>query len=64
MRYIAKSGPRRGENHHRAVLTNREVEQMRELRGEGWTYARLAETFECSKSLVQHICTERKRIWG
>ncbi len=60
----AGNGPRKGEQHWKAVLTSREVEQVRELRGEGWTYQRLAEKFEVSRSTVQHICTERRRIYG
>jgi len=40
-----------GEDHHRAVLTNREVDQLRALRDEdpkAWTFPRLAEHFSIS----------------
>lgn len=65
MRKTAGNGSRRGENHPRAILSDREVALMREMHAEGgWSYTKLAEKFECSKSLVQHIITERKRIYG
>lgn len=62
---MQKSGLRRGEDHHRSELTSHEVELMRQMYAAGgWTYDTLAVTFECSKSCVQGIITERRRIYG
>lgn len=61
----ANSGPRRGEDHPRAELTNREVELMRALYAAGgWGYGRLAAKFECSKASVRDIVKERRRVYG
>lgn len=58
-----KNMARRGELHHRAQLTNKEVELMRQLREEdGMSYGQLADKFEVHKSTVQHICTYRTRV--
>lgn len=52
-----------GQDNPSADLTDREVELMRSLREtEGWTYDRLAEKFECSKSLVAMICRYERRV--
>lgn len=53
-----------GEHHHSAKLTDHEVALVRQLRrGERgyWTYARLAEKFEISKSQVRNIVKRRQR---
>lgn len=54
-------GWRVGQDHHGAKLTDAEVELIRELRDEGWTYACLAEKFETSKDTIAAICTYRRR---
>jgi len=52
----------RGERHHRAKLTDREAQLMRECRVRyGWGYKRLAEKFETSKSNAVSICKGRTR---
>jgi len=47
-----------GESHPRAVLSDREVEMLLELRAEGFSMGWLAKTFEVSKSCVAKI------VWG
>jgi hypothetical protein len=48
-------GNRVGEDHPCAVLTDRDVELLFQLREEGWGYRRIAGKLECSKSLVRKI---------
>ena len=61
MQKIAKGRPR-GENHHRAVLTNQEVEKVRCFREELlMTYKAIAEIFEVSKQSIADICQYRRR---
>lgn len=53
-----------GEDHRRAVLTNTEIDLVRNLRDNDpdfWTYARLAEKFEVSKECIADICKCRRR---
>jgi hypothetical protein len=50
-----------GENHHRAKLTDHEVEQMRQLHGEGYGYGKLAKMFDVSKSHARNLCLVRQR---
>lgn len=54
-------GIRVGEDHHNAKLTDAEVEIIRELRREGWSYDRLAVKFEVSKSLIRYISQYKLR---
>lgn len=55
-------GRRMGEEHQNAILTNGEVENLRQLReGEGMTYDKLAAKFEISKSAVAKICQYNRR---
>lgn len=53
-----------GEYNHRAVLSDHEIDLVRELR-EGdpgfWTYELLAEKFEVSKACIADICKYRRR---
>lgn len=51
----------KGQDHHRAVLTDAEVDTMRDLREEGWSLGQLALKFEVSKSQVARIvrCLQR-----
>ncbi|MEC5161707.1 MULTISPECIES: hypothetical protein [unclassified Janthinobacterium] len=60
MQKIAK-GRRLGENHQFAVLTDHEVEQLRQMRDEGATWQKLADTFEVAKRTVRDICAGRRR---
>lgn len=55
-------GRRIGEEHPNAVLTDGEVELMRQLREvDGWTWDRLVEKFEVPKRTVRDICNYRRR---
>lgn len=58
---LNEKGMRVGEDHQRAVLTNAEVERMRELHEEGFGYKKLAAMFEVSPSLVAKICRYQSR---
>lgn len=51
----------KGQDHHRAVLTDAEVDTIRDLREEGWSLGQLAQKFEVSKSQVARIvrCAQR-----
>lgn len=56
---------RRGQEHHKAVLTDQEVEQVREIYAEGWhSYKQLAIKFDVSKGHIRDIVKERRRIYG
>ncbi len=47
----------RGEEHHRARLSDREVELLRILHErEGWPYSLLMAKFEVSKTCVAKLC--------
>jgi hypothetical protein len=52
-----------GQDHHRAKLTDHDVDLIRELRDEGLTYAEIAEKMDglIGKSMVAHICKGRYR---
>lgn len=56
-----ESGKRVGESHHKAVLTDHEVDLMLELREEQKTYSWLAEKFEIPVMTVRSICRGRTR---
>lgn len=45
-----------GECHHKAELSNHEVDMLLEFREEGWSYKQLADKFEIKKSTVRNIC--------
>lgn len=54
---------RRGEDHHRATLTDRDVELMRQMHEEGdMTLYDLAAAFGISKSHVGDIVSYKKRV--
>ena len=58
-----KDYSRRGEDHHRATLTDREVELMRKMHEEGdMTLYDLAAAFGISKSHCHSVVTYRKRV--
>lgn len=50
-----------GEDHHRAKLTNHDVDLVLSLLAEGLSYSVIAEKFEISKSMVRHIAKGTKR---
>lgn len=58
---VNERGLRIGEDHQCAKLTNAEVELMLELREQGWSYRRLALSFEISKSHARYIVKGRWR---
>ena len=59
---VNERGNRVGETHHRARLTDHDVDLMRELWEEGKiTTGELAEKFEVSWSTVHDIVTYQKR---
>lgn len=43
------------------VLTTPQVEAMRALRAQGWSYGRLAKAFNCGRSTAQHVCQGWRR---
>ena len=56
-------GARYGERHHRAILTDREVERLREMRRQyRYTYEYLANIFCISKSQVANYIHMRQRM--
>lgn len=54
-------GMRIGEWHPSAVLSDAEVDLLRELHDEGWGYQRLAYKFGISKAAARDICLARHR---
>ncbi|CAB3648548.1 hypothetical protein CEY09_05385 [Achromobacter marplatensis] len=60
---INELGLRVGEDHHRATLTDHDVELMREIREtEGLGYKRLAKMFDVSVAHVRNIVHYRVRV--
>ncbi len=53
--------PKRGEEHHKAKLSDDDVRLMRELRREGLPYSAIAEKFECSLWTARDIVTYTTR---
>lgn len=59
---VDEHGHRIGETHPNAKLTDKQVDQIRDLReGCGKSYAELAEQFEVPKVTIQMICTYTRR---
>ena len=54
-------GLRSGDSHPKAKLTNQEVDRLRDMYDEGWSYNQLSVVFEISKSGVAKIvkCVRR-----
>lgn len=50
------NGYRIGDSHHRAELTDREVELMRRLREQGLKTDELVRIFEVTKGYVSKVC--------
>jgi hypothetical protein len=55
------TGRRAGEDHPNAILTDGEVELMRQLRESGKTWDWLVAKFEVPKRTVRDICSYRRR---
>jgi len=58
---LSDRGLRVGESHGRARYTDAEVERMRQLREEGWTFSRIGKKFGCTRMHAYRICTFRQR---
>ena len=59
---ISEFGSRVGETHHRAKLTDHDVDLIRALREDyGLTYQEIADKFECGRSTVRDIIKCRRR---
>lgn len=58
---VNEIGRRIGHDHHRAKLTNGEVDLILDLRDEGWSYLEIARKFEISKCTVRDIIKGRRR---
>lgn len=58
---INEAGRRIGDSHHRAKLTDHEVEQVLQLHTEGYGYRKMATMFDVSKSTIRSIVTGRCR---
>lgn len=54
-------GYRIGEGHHRAKLSDRQVECIRRLRDGGFSYRQIAEHMQCSMWTVRDIADYRTR---
>jgi transposase len=60
---LTEASKRCAETHPRAVLSDREVDQVRELHEEhGLSYTKLAEKFGVSRSTIRDICKYRRRV--
>lgn len=58
---VNERGNRMGETHHRAKLTDEQVETMRELHQQGWGFKRLARAFNVSRETARDIVLYRRR---
>ena len=59
---INDRGMRVGESHHNAHLTDKEVDQIRDLNEyAAWHYSAIARAYGVSKSCVAEICRYEKR---
>jgi hypothetical protein len=60
---VTAQGRRVGQYHQNAVLTDREVEQMRNMHErDGWTAKALAVKFDISRSMAEKILRYEKRV--
>lgn len=50
-----------GQLHHRAKLTDRDVELIRQLHEEGMTYATISLKFDVSRGTVGRLCRFERR---
>lgn len=58
---VDDAGLRIGETHHKADLTDHEVELIRQLDEDGMPRAEIARKFETPKSTITMICTHQRR---
>lgn len=59
---INESGKRIGEDHQHAVLTNEQVDRIRDLHEDhNLTYTQLSEMYGVGKSTIAGICQYRRR---
>ncbi|ANQ84836.1 hypothetical protein dqs_1798 [Azoarcus olearius] len=58
---VNEGGRRVGMSHPRAVLTDRDVDLVHELRESGLTLSQIAMRMECSKSCIAHVVAGRRR---
>lgn len=58
---ISESGSRVGETHHRAKLSDHDIDLIRELHEEGLSYREIALKFCVGKSTVRDIVKCRRR---
>ena len=60
---VNERGNRVGETHHRARLTDHEIDLMRELWEEGEiTLPELAEKFECNRAYAWQVVNYQRRV--
>lgn len=59
---INENGYPIGESHHKARLSDAQVEQIRDLYEEGlMSYRAIARIFDCSRNTIKDICKYRRR---
>ena len=58
---LNEAGRRIGEGHHRARLTDHEIDLVRQCREDGMGYDEIASKFEISRDSAKSICTYRRR---
>ena len=58
---VTEKGARVGQDHHRAKLTNRDVELIRQMHEEKIARSVIAEKFDVSVSTVDKIANYRRR---
>ena len=58
---INEKGRRMGEDHHNAILTDGEVDLIRQLHDDGMEYEAIADKFGISKVTVGRICRFERR---
>jgi hypothetical protein len=58
---VNEAGLRVGQDHPKAVLTDREVELARQLHAQGWTYPAISEKLEVSRWSIGRICRHERR---
>ncbi len=56
-----RTGLLKGENHPKARLTDHEVELVRSLRDQGWSYGKIALKMETPKTTIVDICLFNSR---
>lgn len=59
---LNESGRRVGESHQHSKLSDKQVDEIRNLHDSGtWGYRRLARLFKTTRATIQHIVTCRRR---